>query len=536
MNRLQSNRNAWRTIVGPLLAIALAAPALAVLLPPGGAVFLPGAAMPGGVIVHDALAPFQITDASGTDIFEGVLHDRVIRKPDGTHVFARRFRDSLVDVPAAVVSALVTNFTGVSTDVDYDPFGPGTNFPNLVTRTSDGSLLRYDFSIDPINETEESRWFYADTDALGFTVAGTLTVVADSGETTEIIVASPVADDTPPIAEITDPLPFTCVCDPATISGIADDPDNTYLGHLLEYREVNSASWTLIGSSSTPVPAPGGPLFVWSTTALPQGYYFLRLTVENTAGLTSSDITIVWVDQQFDTLSYTTPAANSVVGGLVCPGGILDDHCAEQFSVEYAPQGGGTFQPIDLLMPVYNGPKINQTFAVWDTIGQGIPDGDYVLRVTAFDDCGFTATDSRNVTVDNTPPTAEIAFPVNCQCVDGVIEVLGTADDANLASWVLQYTGGNQNGWVTIASGSAPVINGVLGTWDTTGLLTCPHTLRLLVSDSAIVDCNGAIHHQSVHLVSVNVGCDECQGDVNHDGVIDIGDLLIVLGFWGACP
>ena len=65
---------------------------------------------PPDLVVHDALAPFQITDASGTDIFEGVLHDRVIRKPDGTHVFARRFRDSLVDVPAAVVSALVTNW------------------------------------------------------------------------------------------------------------------------------------------------------------------------------------------------------------------------------------------------------------------------------------------------------------------------------------------------------------------------------------------------------------------------------------------
>ena len=84
--------------------------------------------------------------------------------------------------------------------------------------------------------------------------------------------------------------------------------------------------------------------------------------------------------------------------------------------------------------------------------------------------------------------------------------------------------------------GTNAVIAGLLGEWDTSNLPACPYVLRLVVSDSAIVDCNGAIHHHSEFMVSVNVGCEECPGDLNNDGVINAADLAILLGAWGFCP
>jgi len=50
--------------------------------------------------------------------------------------------------------------------------------------------------------------------------------------------------------------------------------------------------------------------------------------------------------------------------------------------------------------------------------------------------------------------------------VNGTVQVAGTAVDATLDSWVLQYTVGDAHAWMTISSGAGPVINNVLGTWN----------------------------------------------------------------------
>jgi hypothetical protein len=252
------------------------------------------------------------------------------------------------------------------------------------------------------------------------------------------------------------------------------------------------------------------------------------------AGICGSHLfRIVWVDQQFDNLTFVGPPDGDVVGGLVCPHGIIDDHCGEAYTVDYSSDGINFF-PVDGSNPTYTGPKINQTFGVWDSTT--VVDGLYQLQVTATDPCGHLAQETHEIIVDNTAPTANITDPINCQCVDGLYDVFGTADDANLGSWVLQYSGGNNNQWVTIATGTSPVINGYLGTWDTTSLPACPHLLRLVVVDTADLNCNGAIHHFSEFMVAVNVGCAECIGDVNHDGVVNVEDLVLVIIGWGICP
>lgn len=49
------------------------------------------------------------------------------------------------------------------------------------------------------------------------------------------------------------------------------------------------------------------------------------------------------------------------------------------------------------------------------------------------------------------------------------------------------------------------------------------------MSDSAIIDCNGVIHHSSEDIVSVIVAP---EGDVTFDGVVNVDDLNVVLSNW----
>ncbi len=113
-----------------------------------------------------------------------------------------------------------------------------------------------------------------------------------------------------------------------------------------------------------------------------------------------------------------------------------------------------------------------------------------------------------------------ITSPLDCDYVNGVVQIIGTANDANLRSWSVQYNGGGSGGWVTIASGNTPVINGVLANWDTNHVPICAYALRLVVTDEAIVSC-GSRRQRTAH-VSVNVG-ELC--DINGDGAVNAFDI-----------
>jgi hypothetical protein len=130
------------------------------------------------------------------------------------------------------------------------------------------------------------------------------------------------------------------------------------------------------------------------------------------------------------------------------------------------------------------------------------------------------------VVIDNTVPIAVITSPTSCSNVVGQVNILGTASDAHLDGWALYYTGGDAHGWVTIASGTTPVINGPLGRWYTAGLRPCAYTLRLVVTDKSVLDCNGALRNQSEYLVSVNVGA-LSDFDADHDGDVDLRDYRL---------
>ena len=176
--------------------------------------------------------------------------------------------------------------------------------------------------------------------------------------------------------------------------------------------------------------------------------------------------------------------------------------------------------------PVYTSTVINDPFAHWDTVGLGVPDGNYDLRVIGMTDCGHSAMEPRRVTLDNTWPVAEIIDPFSCDTVevDSVVPVIGTALDANLDFWVLEFTGGPFSGWVPIMEGDWLVIEEPLAFWDTSGLPPCCYTLRLRVYDSAILHCNSPHRHRTDYMVSVRIAEPGGDFDVDDDGDVDLFD------------
>jgi len=225
--------------------------------------------------------------------------------------------------------------------------------------------------------------------------------------------------------------------------------------------------------------------------------------------------TVVRLDKSFDTLDLQKPPSAAVVGGVVCAEGTIADHCGGSFTLEHRPMGGA-FTPFTTLSPpwVTNG-----------LLGRGkaaaSPDGDYEIRATGNDDCGSTLSQIRSITIDNTPPTAEITRPSACACANGLVEIRGTVQDVHFGDWKLQYTGGDATGWVTLASGGGLVLNEVLDLWDTRDLPEREYTLRLVATDKSIV--NGADVQQTEYLIPVEVG--PCYDfDTDDEGDVDLID------------
>lgn len=83
-------------------------------------------------------------------------------------------------------------------------------------------------------------------------------------------------------------------------------------------------------------------------------------------------------------------------------------------------------------------------------------------------------------------PEVNIRQPLEGETVWGTIAVIGTANVPAFASYELQYGISHDPGAFSapFVQSSAPLLGGVLGQWDVSGLGQGPHTLRLVVRDT----------------------------------------------------
>lgn len=98
-------------------------------------------------------------------------------------------------------------------------------------------------------------------------------------------------------------------------------------------------------------------------------------------------------------------------------------------------------------------------------------------------------------------PRVAIREPVEGEIVSGIVQIIGSADAPAFVSYELQYGISHDPGAFSapfVGPIGGPVIDGLLGEWDTQGMAEGPHTLRLVVRDQA-----GSERDVRVHLFVV---------------------------------
>jgi hypothetical protein len=522
-----SARTAYCAWVVLCLATVVAKAEIYIL--PGESKALSGACENPGTVIYDQLVPFYIENPDGS-YFGGNLQNRVVRLDStGRLLFAYRIRDTYSNGNVPVYFIWINGFGTLQTAVEYSSCSSGTERPDSAYRTGGlGDFVGFGFFNEPISGGQESVFFSVNPQADCY-AANTYAIIYTYDAQTSISVVGPGSGGSPYV-DIQSPDDLSCACGTVQITGDSYDPGNAFEYDVLEYRPAGEDAWTFAGISFS---ERSGVLYNWDTSSLPTGWYTIKVTAFSGCGGSADDVAFVYVDHTGPNIDSRIPADGQIVGGDVCVEGFVTDYCYEDYLIEYSKDGvSWTVIP--------NVPSWPARLTTWDT--SGLADGSYFLRIIASDICDNVSTHRRKVILDNTPPIAEITAPLNCSDVSGVVEIHGTASDANLSAWTLQYTGGDSNGWVTIASGASNVTKGLLAKWDTTRLRPCAYTIRLIVSDKATVNC--VSNWWSEYLVSVNVG-DPCpegdRGDINCDDSVDFDDVdgfveCIINGGCEPCP
>jgi len=83
------------------------------------------------------------------------------------------------------------------------------------------------------------------------------------------------------------------------------------------------------------------------------------------------------------------------------------------------------------------------------------------------------------------PDQINITFPTAGSSVQGLINLIGTANIPNFGFYKYETAPVNDPTWLTIQAGNTVVVNNDLGPWDTTRLNPGEYYLRLVITDNA---------------------------------------------------
>lgn len=116
------------------------------------------------------------------------------------------------------------------------------------------------------------------------------------------------------------------------------------------------------------------------------------------------------------------------------------------------------------------------------------PVGQYAVELRALDAAGnlghIATTLSVIDTSDQDAPVVDVTSPADGAVLTAPIDVIGTASDANLASYVVEVAPREGGAFVEMFRGTTSVVNGVLGRLDPTTLANGGYRLRLSAADT----------------------------------------------------
>lgn len=102
------------------------------------------------------------------------------------------------------------------------------------------------------------------------------------------------------------------------------------------------------------------------------------------------------------------------------------------------------------------------------------------------------------------PGEIEITYPANGDQISGVVQILGTANSPNFGFLKYEYTNAGGEVWTTVAGKQSPVIEGEIGLWNTTQLISGDYQLRVVVLDN-----QNAVYGACIVTVRVVVDSEE---------------------------
>ena len=249
-------------------------------------------------------------------------------------------------------------------------------------------------------------------------------------------------------------------------------------------RPNNAEGWGLVDLSWMPESPPTPALeFLDEPQGIGTGESSnYTYTISDSDNATSLSITLTWTDYPAST-SASTALVNDLDLSVVLPDGSTE-------------RGNGTTDRLNNVEGIdFDSPQ-SGNYAI--TIeGYNVPQGPQPFALV--------------VSRDNGPPlpTAEIDAPTDGTVLSGAVAIKGTASGADFQSYALEYGAGvSPTQWLPIVSPqNMPVVDGVLGIWDTGALADGSYTVRLASSggsgtSTALVTVD--VLHTNISLIKNN--------------------------------
>lgn len=288
-----------------------------------------------------------------------------------------------------------------------------------------------------------------------------------------------VIDATAPLVDITRPVNGFVTATGGVMGSITDLHLTSYTVSLT--NTPAAPSWNVLDSGTIG----RSNAVLGSLAGLPEGNYALRIEAQDDAENKVDRVIPFIVDTTPPKVDISSPADGSVLGSKKLPVniiGTLDEKNLKSYTLDY---GSGTAPTTWTTLASGTSLPLPAVLKVWDVTT--VPDSVYTLRFSAIDQAGLIGEKRITITVDNTAPTVAVTAPVDGSYVRQPMDVNGNVSDNNLANYLLEIAPGakgTSTRWSEIGTGTAPVTNGKLVSWQALppeGV----YTLRLSAKDKA---------------------------------------------------
>ncbi|HKV77256.1 MAG TPA: choice-of-anchor D domain-containing protein [Candidatus Sulfotelmatobacter sp.] len=204
-----------------------------------------------------------------------------------------------------------------------------------------------------------------------------------------------------------------------------------------------------------------------------------------------------------------SPSDGTHVSAATTIAGVARGSAFSQYKLEY---GSGQTPTTWILIQTGSSPVGRGTLAVFDP--STVPDGIYVIRLTAYDITGRSFVDRIELSVNylsiTSPPPPAVPVVAAEYKPGAQISIVGTATGASFQDFRLDWaeginptTGWNNTGISMNGGGTSPVTNGTLGIWDTTAITNADYyTIRLSVDNNGFTSTAFTLIYLEPSLIS----------------------------------